>query len=375
MRYTRRNLPLSLILISITIYTIANHISSLLYNPGTAITIANQGPLFDTSIFHAGKSLPAGQNHSLVIVTGHLSSEDVSWLYSSRLAHIPKAIYKIGAVNTTLPANKGHEAMVYLTYILDHYPNFPDVVLFIHPHETAWHNDILNDLSMPTTIERLNLNHVVRQGYFNTRCHLDPGCPNWLTVDQWRWKYDLKHKPEEPSLSTEVFHEMHGQEVAVPRWISQPCCAQFAVSGERILGRPREFYERYRQWIIDTELGDETSGRLMEYSYQYLFTGMWEWCPSQHQCYCEGYGVCFEGREEGLSKWLGVLRAREGVDEKVRRLKLKGKKGKGYMLLVRESESIGRRLGEMRDEALKRGKDPRLRAEECGRVWREGDGY
>ncbi len=147
------------------------------------------------------------------------------------------------------------------------------------------------------------------------------------------------------------------------------------MSGERIQGREKAFYERYRDWLVETELGDQTSGRIMEYSWQYLFTGLWEHCPSQHQCYCEGYGICFEGREVGLQAWLGVLRARERVDEKIRGLERRGKMGKGYGALVGESERIGRRLGEMRDEALRRGGDPKVRAEECGRIWREGDGY
>ena len=413
MRYTRKVFLTPLILVSAALYAIIQQIYILLYyNPGTAITIANQGPLFDSSIFHAGvpESPGGSQNHSLVIVTGHLPDEDVSWLRDRpSLAHAAKAIYAIN-VNATatssssgsggllLPANKGHEAMIYLTYIIDNYPVFPDVVVFIHPHETAWHNNILNDLSTATTLERLDLGVVVRQGYFNLRCHLDPGCPRWLEVDRWRrwwWGWDLKRKPEEGFLTSGLFRELHGNGngngdgdgdgevggvggvgVGVPRWMSQPCCAQFAVSGERIRGRSKGFYERYRKWLMQTELVDEMSGRVMEYSWQYLFTGLWEWCPSQHGCYCGGYGVCFEGREEGLQRWLRVLRGRERVDEKIRGLERKGRRrGKGYEALVEESERIGRELGTMRDEALRRGRDARVRAEECGRVWREGDGY
>ena len=332
-------------------------------------------------------------------MTDHLADEDVSWLRDRlSLAHAVKAIYAVD-VNATsshsgdglLPANKGHEAMVYLTYIIDNYPVFPDVVVFIHPHETAWHNTILNDMSTATTLERLNLGFVARQGYFNLRCHLDPGCPRWLRVDRWRWRWDLKRKPEEGVLSSGLFWEVHGGGEEVPRWMSQPCCAQFAVSGERIRGRSKGFHERYRKWLMQTELADELSGRVMEYSWQYLFTVLWEWCPSQHGCYCGGYGVCFEGREEGLQGWLGVLRGRERVDEKIRGRERKGRgSGREYEILVEESERIGRELGKMRDEALRRGRDERGRdergrdergrdergrAEACGRVWREDDGY
>lgn len=112
----------------------------------------------------------------------------------------------------------------------------------------------------------------------------------------------------------------------------------------------------------------------MEYSWQYIFTGLFEWCPSQHQCYCDGYGICFEGREEGLQRWLDILKTEEQVDEKVYAL---WKKGKGetekYKTLKEESDKIGAVLEDMKNEALKRGGDLKLRAAECGREWAEGD--
>ena len=46
-----------------------------------------------------------------------------------------------------------------------------------------------------------------------------------------------------------------------------------------------------------------------------------------------------------------------------------------YRNLVEESKRINGILTTMRDGAVERGKDPKVRAEECGRVWREGDGF
>lgn len=45
------------------------------------------------------------------------------------------------------------------------------------------------------------------------------------------------------------------------------CCAQFAVSKATILQRPREEYERYRRWLLETDLEDGLSGRVLEYSW------------------------------------------------------------------------------------------------------------
>lgn len=42
----------------------------------------------------------------------------------------------------------------------------------------------------------------------------------------------------------------------VPNAIGHACCAQFAVSKERILARPREDYERMLTWAMTTNLAD-----------------------------------------------------------------------------------------------------------------------
>jgi hypothetical protein len=55
--------------------------------------------------------------------------------------------------------------------------------------------------------------------------------------------------------------------VEVPEKVGVPCCSQFAVSREKILERPIEDYVRYRQWLLETTLPDDTSGRIMEYSW------------------------------------------------------------------------------------------------------------
>ena len=306
MPYFRKSFILSILLGLISLFYLFSHTS---YSASSSTSSSSNGPIFDTTTFKPGVLKPPGSTYTRILVMGRIATEDVSWI-PRELPGIQTAIYSVDTLdsNSTIPANKGHEAMAYLTYIIDHYPDFPDVVLFFHPHATAWHNNIIHDVSTITTIKRLNDEHVIRQGYFNSRCHLDPGCPNWLKVDRWPMFYDYVKKPEEPHLTQAVFHELHGKDVSVPKYISQPCCAQFAVSGQRIRERKLEEYVRYRKWILDSELDDATTGRLMEYSWQYIFAGVWEYCPSMSGCYCGGYGVCFgdddASGEAGLAEWL-----------------------------------------------------------------------
>ncbi|RJE16641.1 hypothetical protein PHISCL_11022, partial [Aspergillus sclerotialis] len=69
-----------------------------------------------------------------------------------------KAVYAVDDPSAPLhpPKNKGHEVMVYLSYIIDHYGNLPDIVAFMHSHQFAWHNDDLFDMNAATLLRRLN---------------------------------------------------------------------------------------------------------------------------------------------------------------------------------------------------------------------------
>ena len=111
-----------------------------------------QEPKVDSlSPYPVGKLKPAGSNYTKALVLPKLRSEDTSWveetlgdmLSSGGLSH---AIYVVDDASAPLhpPQNKGHEVMVYLTYIIDHYDALPDVSIFMHAHRWSWHNNELN---------------------------------------------------------------------------------------------------------------------------------------------------------------------------------------------------------------------------------------
>ncbi|KIW28121.1 uncharacterized protein PV07_07803 [Cladophialophora immunda] len=371
MRLFRRSSILSLVLgaliLTFLLHNIRNRQS---YFDG------QDGPLYDPSLFSAGTAKPAGENYTRVLVMARLSTEDTSWL-DRDLPELPKMIYTVDSADSGLPANKGREAMAYLTYIIDHYDSLPDVVLFFHPRKRSWHNNIVLDTDTAITIKLLSDAHVVRQGYFNTRCHLDPGCPDWLHVDRPRRQHDLRRKPEELALTSGLFHDLFGADVPVPRALSQPCCAQFAVSGARIRQRPLHEYVHYRAWLLRTALDDSTAGRILEYVWQYIFTGVFEFCPSRHRCYCDGYGICFEGGKDGLRRWLDAFGAKEALDAELLARWEGGDKGGSdkFKTLKNRSGRLGRELDDAREQAVRRGFDPQTRARECGREWHEGNGF
>ena len=48
------------------------------------------------------------------------------------------------------PQSKGHEAMVYLSYIIDNYDHLPWSVIFIHGHlDGAWHQGEFEECNGP----------------------------------------------------------------------------------------------------------------------------------------------------------------------------------------------------------------------------------
>lgn len=164
------------------------------------------------------------------------------------------------------PANKGKESLAYLTYVIEHYSSLPSTVVFLHSHRSgyprAYHTDIWNWDNV-LSVKSLRLRYVQESGYVNLRCNLKPGC------------VPKNYSPNE-HVTKELWVEIFGSGLnatagEAPDHVGQTCCAQFAVSRTQIWARPLEHYMSYRQWILNTELDDEKSGRVMEYLWHIIF--------------------------------------------------------------------------------------------------------
>ncbi|KAF2399707.1 hypothetical protein EJ06DRAFT_511919 [Trichodelitschia bisporula] len=360
-------------------------------------------PELTGSIYPPGKVDGKGEgNYSVTVVVPRLKSEDVSWL--DLVPGVKKAVYvvdapegeKLGRDEHRVLKNKGREAMAYLTYILDNYEvGFPDIVVFTHASRFAWHN---NDALHGDVVEMLKLirrRRVVREGYVNLRCQWYPGCPGWLrpVENAGGGGGDGGGEKGEEGYVAGAWGEMFPGE-RVPEVLGQACCAQFAVSGERLKMVERGRYEGIRDWLLKTELEDGVSGRVLEYAWQWVWRGVGVYCPGMHECYCDGYGLCWED-EGSFQKWFEMryyVRRDEwellawGVIETGREEWLRMGEGRKAGSLPRPEkgkvEEVKKRVEDgwkwldyEREKALKRGEDPRVRARMAGRVWREGDGF
>lgn len=230
-----------------------------------------------------------------------LKSEDITWM-DEELPDIQRAVYQVDNRHADLhpPKNKGHEAMVYLSYIIDNYDVLSDISIFIHAHRWAWHNNDLLDKDSALLIRSLNPERVIRQGYMNLRCQWYPGCPAWLKTHTPSEEKD--QSKEEEVLVQEAWKELWPDE-KMPDFLAQACCSQFAVSRGRITALPKTEYERLRDWLLSTKLKDSMSGRIFEYVWQWIWTGESAYCPNTEECYCDGFGVCFDTSDE-FEQWL-----------------------------------------------------------------------
>ena len=369
--------------------------SAAIVNSATPSPNIELGKQPDTTKFKPGTVKPAGSNYTKMLVTPRTKKEKdmTKW--------IPETFIPGNGVNVSMyvaddpwaplhpPKNKGHEVMIYLTYIIDHYDSLADVNIFMHSHQFAWHNDDLLDQNAALMIQRLSSERVQREGYVNLRCHWHPGCPDWMHPGAT----EVDINKQEEVLLAKSWSELFPMD-EIPDVLAQPCCAQFAISKDRIRQLPLSRYVFFRDWLLRTPLSDALSGRVWEYVWHYLFTGQNVVCPKEHICYCDGFGVCFGGQKQYDQYWAAVndmnhlkdkLVEWKRQDSKIKEMEAKGQIQEGVEVDVPEyglDKEMEKKIEELeqwtkatKQQALHNGDDPEFRAIECGRVWQEGDGF
>jgi hypothetical protein len=374
------------------------HIGPGAQSPGSDLLLTDDQPVKDVDFanwnpkpnFVPGSPMSPGHNYSTTLVVAKVKNEDTTWM-EELSKDIQLSIWV--ADNTTAPLhppkNKGHEVMIYLSWIIDNYDHLPDVAIFLHAHQHTWHNDDILGSNAVEMIKRLNRARIWREGYINMRCSWYPGCPEWMHPHETEFN---GQKIEEQYLA-KSWSELFPFD-PVPSVLAQPCSAQFALSRERILAKPHAQYIWYREWLFSTKIPDMLSGRIWEYVWQFVFTGQNVFCPKEHVCFCDQYGSCFGGekayeeyaqaklqlhdREADLRRWedlwKNILKAQaEGRFQEAEQME-KPEWGKDEEF-KREIAMLRPIVDRLQDEAVERGNDPRNRAMELGREWKEGDGF
>lgn len=174
-------------------------------------------------------------------------------------------------------------------------------MLFIHSQRYQWHNDDPYYDGVPM-INRFQIPYLEEVGYVNLRCAWVLGCPEEI--------HPLTDSDVDAVHAGAYY--MNGFQALfpgaeVPDAVGVSCCAQFGVAKWKILERPKSDYQRYRKWLLETDLDDAMSGRIMEYSWHSTSLSFLEkikltslvifgmepiHCPDAAECYCKVWGLC-----------------------------------------------------------------------------------
>ncbi|OJJ42532.1 hypothetical protein ASPZODRAFT_76604 [Penicilliopsis zonata CBS 506.65] len=226
------------------------------------------------------------------------------------------------------PANRGHEAMAYLTFLIDNYAQIPAAgAVFVHGSRWAWHNDA-PDYDNAALLAALNVSAALHpSGYHNLRCDWSAGtCPpstppqrsleTSLQAVLQPWGARAVSDKALPDALATLFGGggVDGSlQVLLGRsdTLRAQCCAQFVVSRDRVWQHSREEYIALRSWLLTAAPRDDRiSGRILSYLWHILFLRPGTEgeaagsggihlqalnraaCPRADECYCRLYGRC-----------------------------------------------------------------------------------
>lgn len=165
---------------------------------------------------------------------------------------------------------KGHEASAYLSYIVDYYDELAPYTIFLHGRPEHWHNDIAGP-ETKNVLVNLRYEAVSLKGYVNLRCMQTPGCPSTLfQTDPVGIDLDYEYMIQQmPKVLWELLR-LDASEV--PEDIGHQCCAQFALTKEKIRERPKSDYIRILHWVATTDMTDNYGiGWLVEKLWHLIF--------------------------------------------------------------------------------------------------------
>jgi hypothetical protein len=130
-------------------------------------------------------------------------------------------------------------------------------------------------------LRHLQLPYLEKEGYVNIRCAWPLGCPQ--EIKPLAEEGEHREAVHAGGQYKKAFERLFPGE-KVPSAVGVSCCAQFAATKDKIRERTKEQYEKYRDWIMETELGDAISGRVFEYSWhsKSLFSGISRVTPRPH---------------------------------------------------------------------------------------------
>jgi hypothetical protein len=297
-----------------------------------------------------------GSSKVALVVSRVAVDGDSNWLDAlANLYHL--CVYTVDAPADTnsphlqVPANRGHEAIAYLTFLIDNYAHIPAAgVVFVHGARWAWHNDA-PDYDNAALLAALNVSAALAPwGYHNLRYDWSAStCSPSSAPPQGSLETSLRAMLEpwntratsDTALPRALMTLFGGDEYASAEGggrlllgrtdaVRAQCCAQFVVARDRVWQHSRDEYVALRQWLLNgsgdsgtdkclqssnvAPPDDHVAGRILSYVWHILFIQQGESnaqssspgaysgvdlerlntlaCPRADECYCRLYGRC-----------------------------------------------------------------------------------
>lgn len=200
------------------------------------------------------------------------------------------------------PVNRGCEAMLYLTAIIDALRDpqgIPDYIIFAHAHWWGPHGyfakdfqiyNILNTLSSKTKLSS-NLDQL---DYLSLQCANNP--PGW---NHWYLKNPEQnmdpYKSELVGFLVKAWDEYFGPAGLGdrPERLLSPANSEFIISKAALSSRPTEFWVDARHWLLSTSNFITLDAAIaMEYLWAMIFTNQPIVDVPQEECLCHLYDIC-----------------------------------------------------------------------------------
>ncbi|EEH16110.2 hypothetical protein PABG_06197 [Paracoccidioides brasiliensis Pb03] len=218
----------------------------------------------------AGLVRPDSHGIPLAIVVGKTVGENANWAYKMFPEWTP-FVYSVDnepGYGLHVP-NRGRESMPYLTFIIDHYYDLPDIVAFMHANNRQWHNQDISSYN-DRVLRSLRLETVRKRGYVNLRCRIRPGCEPSSVLPHHPTFVDIDRN-DTRSRFADIYAKLFELDDVkdVPQVIGGVCCAQFVVTRERILQRPLKDYVRMKDWV------SSGSRPMNDYDVGWVFEKIW----------------------------------------------------------------------------------------------------
>ncbi|KAK8086446.1 hypothetical protein PG994_001420 [Apiospora phragmitis] len=224
------------------------------------------------------------------VVVASTKSDNTTWFHRHLPPQWQKSIYVVDDPKARLrvPQNKGREAMVYLTHIVNNYDDLADSLVFFHASRFAWHNDD-PDYDGLATLQHFQFPYLRAQGYVNLRCVWVIGCPAEIRPmeDAQTTEVPRRRRRGVPTAK-EVYKDSFEQLPARPPGARRGRC-ELLLSIRRHAGGdpPASAGGLYALPRVATQYPPRRC-----FEREIIFGQEAVHCPSAEDCYCNVWGLC-----------------------------------------------------------------------------------